>query len=78
MQHDDQPAGVAVDRVVRPRTCATCAHRVGLTFSFGRCALSGYYLEIERKVPTVCGRGFEGWQLREPLLRRVQAWLYAA
>ena len=42
------------------------------------CMLSGYYTTTERKFPTVCGKDFAGWQLREPLLRRVQAWLYAA
>ncbi len=46
--------------------------------AFGRCMLSGYYIETERKYPTVCGRNFEKWTQREPLLRRVQAWLYAA
>jgi len=40
--------------------------------------LSGYYIETERKFPSVCGADFRGWQQREPLLRRVQAWLYAA
>ena len=67
-----------VERPVRPRTCATCAHRQGWTFEFGTCGLSGYYLSTERQFPTVCGEDFKGWRQREPLLRRVQAWIYAA
>ena len=45
---------------------------------FGRCMLSGFYIETERKYPTICGVDFNGWQQRESLLRRVKAWLYAA
>ncbi len=75
---DHRPAvGGPVERMVRPRTCATCAHRSG-SMTFGRCMLSGYYIETERMYPTECGRKFEAWTQREPLLRRVQAWLYAA
>lgn len=62
--------------LTRPRTCATCAHRAGLVIP--TCMLSGYYTSTERTYPTVCGRNFAGWQQREPLLRRVQAWLYMA
>lgn len=68
--------GAPLERQVRPRTCATCAHRSGVLMA--RCMLSGYYTTVERKMPTVCGQDFAGWRLREPLLRRVQAWLYAA
>lgn len=66
-----------LEPTVRPRTCATCAHRSG-TMMFGKCMLSGYYLDVERRNPSVCGQDFERWRQREPLLRRVQAWLYAA
>lgn len=72
-----EPAvGAQVDRRVRPRTCATCAHKDG--WLMPTCMLSGYCTTTERKFPTVCGKDFAGWQQREPLLRRVQAWLYAA
>ena len=75
---DQRPAvGGSVERVVRPRTCGTCAHRSG-GMIFGRCMLSGFYIETERKYPTICGVDFKGWQQREPLLRRVKAWLCAA
>ena len=75
----NRPAAVGqVERPVRPRTCSTCAHRSGSIGFFRRCMLSGYYIETERKFPSVCGADFRGWQQREPLLRRVQAWLYAA
>ncbi len=66
-----------VERMVRPRTCATCAHRNG-GMTWARCSLSGYFAETERKYPAVCGRDFKGWVQRESLLRRLQAWLYAA
>jgi hypothetical protein len=46
--------------------------------TWARCSLSGYFAETERKYPTVCGRDFKGWVQRESLLRRLQAWLYAA
>ena len=62
---------------VRPRTCRTCAHRNG-TLHFGRCMRTGYYLETERRFPQLCGKDFEGWVQREPLTRRIAAWLYAA
>ena len=55
----------------RPKTCSTCAHR-----HWDRCLLSGFYLEIERKFPVVCGAQFSGWVQREPLLKRFQFWLY--
>lgn len=69
--------GGPVERMVRPRTCATCAHRNGW-MTWARCSLSGYFAETERKYPTVCGMDFKGWVQRESLLRRLQAWLYAA
>lgn len=65
-----------VERLVRPRTCATCAHRNG-PMKFGTCMLSGFFIETERRYPSVCGAGFENWTKREPLLRRLRAWLYA-
>lgn len=66
-----------VERMVRPKTCGTCTHRSG-GMTFGTCMLSGVHITTERKYPTVCGVDFSGWRRREPLLRRVQAWLYAA
>lgn len=59
----------------RPRTCSTCAHRSG-SVKHGRCMLSGFYVEVERKHPTACGEDFAGWVQREPLLKRIRAWLY--
>lgn len=59
----------------RPRTCATCAHRAG-SVRWGTCALSGYYVTTERQIPTKCGRDFAGWVQREPLVRRLKAWLW--
>lgn len=64
-----------VDRT--PRTCATCAHRIG-GFGNGKCAFSGYYLEVERKYPTICGRNFEGWKKRQGIFVRIRDWWLAA
>lgn len=67
----------STDQPARPKTCATCAHRSG-TLASGTCMLSGFYLTTERKYQSACGADFQGWVQREPLLRRVKAWLYAA
>lgn len=63
---------VIAEQNSRPRTCSTCAHRAG-----SWCNLSGYYREIERKYPSRCGAGFEGWVPRESLLVRLKNWLWA-
>lgn len=59
----------------RPRTCETCAHRSG-GMLYGKCMLSGFFVETERKFPMACGKDFEGWIQRESLLQRFKAWLY--
>ena len=53
-----------------PKTCSTCAHRVG-SFSFGTCAASGYYVTVERKHPTVCGEDFNAWKPRQGIVTRI-------
>jgi len=58
-----------------PKTCSTCAHARG-GFTFGKCALSGFYQEAERRFPKDCGRDYAGWVKREPLLTRIKKWLY--
>ena len=61
----------------RPKTCATCAHRVGsLNFHYATCDLSGVYCSVARQYPARCGVEFKGWVQREPLLERVKFWLY--
>jgi hypothetical protein len=60
-----------------PRTCSTCAHRVG-SFAWGRCAASGMYIEVERKHPMVCGRKFETWSPRQGLLTRIRQFFVGA
>lgn len=64
MSHSDQN---------NPKTCRTCAHRTE-----GKCMASGYYTEVERKFPTVCGKDFSAWIKRESLLQRFKNWLYTA
>lgn len=54
-----------------PKTCSTCAHRVGPGFSYARCAVSGLFVEVARKHPTHCDRDFSAWQPRPGLLTRV-------
>jgi hypothetical protein len=41
------------------RTCSTCGHK-----SWSICMLSGYSCTVERKIPTICGKNFEGWVLK--------------
>jgi hypothetical protein len=79
MQDEQKPLADAgpVERPVRPRTCATCAHRNG-SMQWGKCMLSGSYIEVERKYPARCGKGFSGWVQRETLMARVRRWLYEA
>lgn len=60
-----------------PKTCRTCAHRSGFSMDLGRCMLSGYYLETERKFHTVCDADFSGWVQREPLSVRIKRVFYA-
>jgi hypothetical protein len=56
---------------VIPHTCSTCAHK-----RFSKCLLSGFYIEVERSHPTVCGRNFEGWKRKLGLIERIKFWLY--
>ena len=49
----------------RPKSCYTCAHRTKGSTGFDVCLLSGYHVEVERKVPTVCGEDFGGWVEKE-------------
>ena len=75
-EKQNEAGGARVEREARPRTCSTCAHKDG--WMMPTCMLSGFGTLTERRYPTVCGKDFDGWQQREPLLRQVQAWLYAA
>ena len=63
---------VIAEQNSRPRTCRTRAHR-----SLDRCNFSGFYIEVERKYPSRCGTGFEGWFPRESLFVRLKNWLWA-
>lgn len=42
------------------KTCKNRGHRAG-GMEFGKCMLSGYYCQTERKNPSNCGKNFEGW-----------------
>jgi len=53
------------------KNCMTCAHRKG-SFTFGKCLVSGYHVEVERKVPQVCGRDFKAWQPRPSIFVRIK------
>ena len=53
------------------RTCRTCGHRSGAG-AFAKCALSGFYIETERKYPVRCGHDFAGWTHRSGLLDRIR------
>jgi len=53
-----------------PRTCSTCAHRVG-SFAWGRCVASGNYITTQRQFQTVCGKDFDAWQPRQGLFTRI-------
>jgi hypothetical protein len=55
------------------KNCTTCAHRHG-TSSYGKCLVSGYYCETERKYPQVCGTYFDRWQQRPSIFQRIKAW----
>jgi hypothetical protein len=55
-----------------PRTCSTCAHRDGATITWGKCAASGFFIETERKFPTVCSKDFRAWSPRQGLLTRIK------
>lgn len=57
-----------------PKTCATCAHKTGLTTEFGKCAKTGYYVEVQRRYADVhCNSEFSGWSPRPGLLVRIKA-----
>ena len=53
-----------------PKTCSTCAHRVG-SFDNGKCAVSGCYVEVERRYPTKCGLDFDKWAPRQGIFTRI-------
>jgi hypothetical protein len=50
-----------------PKSCRTCARR-----DWDRCNLSGYYCEVERKFPQVCGKDYKGWVQRLGWFRRIK------
>lgn len=58
-----------------PKSCSTCEHRNG---AFRRCALSGYFCEVERRYLTRCGKDFEGWKQRLGFFERVKFLLFGA
>lgn len=54
-----------------PKTCETCAHRFG-SLNFAKCSASGYYVSVERKHPSVCGKDFDAWVPRQGVLTRIK------
>lgn len=57
------------ETAVMCRTCRTCAHKDG-----DMCNLSGYYIETERRYPTVCGKNFDKW-MPKPQKLGLRRWL---
>jgi len=62
-----------VAKGVIPKTCATCAHRVGKNIG-GKCALSGQWITMEREYQFRCDRDFSGWAPRLGFRDRVIFW----
>ena len=54
---------------VNTRTCQSCGHR-----RRNKCMLSGYHCITERRIPSRCGRKFEGWIPREKS-KGLKGWL---
>ena len=54
------------------KSCSSCEHRVGPMGRFAKCALSGYYIETERKLGVWCGSHFVGWAPRRGFFRRIR------
>jgi hypothetical protein len=52
-----------------PKTCATCAHRIGFG-AYAHCAYTGEYAILARKYKT-CPPDFSPWQPRQGVLWRV-------
>ena len=54
------------------KNCMNCGHRCR-----GKCLLSGYPWEIERRFPSSCGRNFQGW-VQAPkklgMIQRIKRW----
>lgn len=53
-----------------PKTCSTCAHRVG-PVEHGKCAVSGFYIMVERRFPTQCNVDFDKWVPRQGIGTRI-------
>ena len=59
-----------------PKTCRTCAHRVGAIYAMPVCSRAGWSCSLEREYQRQCGKNFEGWAQRPGLLARIRAFFY--
>lgn len=54
------------------KNCKNCANRCG-SITFGRCLVTGYYINTQRKVPLGgCDSSFSGWQPRPSIFTRIK------
>lgn len=54
------------------KNCKNCANATG-GMTFGKCYKSGYYIETQRKFPSIaCDLNFSGWQPRPSLFTRIK------
>lgn len=56
------------------KNCSNCAYARG-SFEDGVCSLSGFYMTVERKIPTECGDNFERWIKKETLFEKIGRFL---